>query len=320
MKKDRAVLLSCLLVAFFAGSVCGQGYPNKPIHVVVAVSPGGPNDVMARIVAQKLAESLGQSVLVDNKPGADNAIGAEFAARAAPDGYTLFWGETASLVVTPNMQAVRYDPVKDFEPITQVGFSPFAVLVNASLPVKSIKELIALAKSKSGQLNYGSGASVLYFAMEMFKHQAGIDMVHVSYKGAGPARTALLSGEVSVGIENLLGPLPYINKGALRALAILSAKRSTAAPDVPTMAESGFPLEASAWTGVLGPAGTPKEVVTKLHDQTVAILQVPSVKERLLSIGGDIIGSTPEAFAQFIKVELGKYASVAKELGIRRTQ
>jgi len=311
------LVLFCMGLIFTVSSVFAQSYPNKPIRMIVAFAPGGPNDIRARLIAPKLTEILGQQVAVENKAGADGAIGAEMAARAAPDGYTIFYGEIASVTITPNLyKKVRYDPIKDFEPITQTGSSAFTLLVNPSVPVKSVKELIALAKSKPGQLNYGSGASLFYLAMERFKLMTGIDMVHIPYKGSGPAVTALVSGEVSVAFDTTFTPIPHVKAGRLRAIGICSDKRSPAIPDVPTMAESGFPFEATAWSGVLAPAGTPKEIVKRLNTEIVKILHMPDVKERFLGVGDEIVAGTPEQFAAHIKAELEKYAKVIKDGGI----
>jgi tripartite-type tricarboxylate transporter receptor subunit TctC len=309
--------LSLVIITFTVNGVFAQSYPNKPIRMIVAFAPGGPNDIRARLIAPMLTESLGQQVVVENKAGADGAIGAEMAAKSAPDGYTLFYCEIASVTITPNLyKKVRYDPIKDFEPITQTGSSPFTLLVNPSLPVKSVKDLVALAKSKPGQLNYGSGASLFYLAMERFKLMTGINMVHIPYKGSGPSMTALVSGEVSVAFDTTFTPIPHVKAGRLRAIAICINKRSAAIPDVPTMAESGFPFEATAWSGVLAPAGTPKEIVKRLNTEIVKILHMPSVKERFFSVGDEIVAGTPEQFAAHIKAELEKYAKVIKDCGI----
>jgi tripartite-type tricarboxylate transporter receptor subunit TctC len=309
--------LSCVIIGFTVSSTFAQSYPNKPIRMIVAFAPGGPNDIRARIIGQKLTESLGQQVVVENKAGADGAIGAEMAAKAAPDGYTLFYCEIASVTITPNLyKKVRYDPIKDFEPITQTGSSAFTLLVNPSVPVKSVKELVALAKSKPGQLNYGSGASLFYLAMERFKLMTGINMVHIPYKGSGPAVAALVSGEVSVAFDTTFAPIPHVKAGRLRAIAICVNKRSPAIPDVPTMAESGFPFEATAWSGVLAPAGTSKEIVKTLNTEIVNILHMQDVKERFANVGDEIVAGTPEQFAAHIKAELEKYAKVIKDVGI----
>lgn len=313
-----SLVLFCVVLAFTVSSVFAQSYPNKPIHFIVPFSPGGPNDIRARLIGEKLTESWGQQVMIENKPGADGAIGMEFVAKAAPDGYTILLGTSGATVVTPNLyKKVRYDPVKDFAPITQLTSSAITLLVNPSVPVKSVKELIALAKSKPGQLNYASPSSPFYLTAEMFKLMAGVNIVCIPYKGSAPSMTALISGEVSMMFDTSLMTMPHIKAGKARAIAICSAKRSSALPDVPTMSESGLPgFEASTWAGVLAPAGTPKEIVTKLNTEIVKILQMPGIKDRLTNINDEIVGSTPEQFGTFIKIELTKYAKVIRDSGI----
>lgn len=309
--------LSCVVIAFTVSDAFAQRYPNKPIRIIVAHSPGGANDIRARLIAARLTESLGQQMVVENKPGADGSIGAEMAAKATPDGYTIFYGEIATLSTTPTLyEKVRYDPIKDFEPITQTVSSPIVLLVNPSMPVKSVKDLVALAKSKPGQLSYGSGASLYYLTMERFKLMAGIDMVNIPYKGSAPNVTALIGGEVSVAFEVTVTPIPHVKAGRLRAIAICSDKRSPALPDVPTMAESGFPFEATSWSGVLVPAGTPKEIVKRLNTEIFKILHMPDVKDRFSNLGDEIVAGTPEQFTALIKAELEKHAKVVKDARI----
>jgi len=316
------LVLFCMGLVFTVSSVFAQSYPNKPIRIIVPLTAGGPNDIRARLIAEKLTESLGQQVLVENKPGADGAIGAEMVAKAAPDGYTLLLGPNGVVVIVPALyKKVRYDPVKDFAPITQLTSSVVTLLVNPSLPVKSVKELVALAKSKPGQLNYASPAAVHHLTTEMFKLMAGVDIVHIPYKGSAPSMTALISGEVSIMFDTSLSTMPHIKAGKARVLAVCSAKRSPTMPDVPTMSESGLPgFEANTWAGVLAPAGTPKEIVKRLNTEIVKILHMPSVKERLSSVGDEIVGSTPEEFAVYIKAELERYTKVIKDASIPRIE
>ena len=310
--------LFCVVLTVAVNGVFAQSYPNKPIHFIVPFAPGGPNDIRARLIGEKLTESWGQQVVIENKPGADGAIGMEFVAKAAPDGYTILLGTSGATVVTPNLyKKVRYDSVKDFAPITQLTSSAITMLVNPSVPVKSVKELIELAKSKPGQLNYASPSSPFYLTAEMFKLMAGVNIVCIPYKGSAPSMTALISGEVSVMFDTSLMTMPHIKAGKARAIAICSPKRSLALPDVPTMSESGLPgFEASTWAGVLAPAGTPKEIVAKLNTEIVKILQMPAIKDRLSNIGDEVVGSTPEQFGAYIKIELVKYAKVIKDAGI----
>jgi tripartite-type tricarboxylate transporter receptor subunit TctC len=306
------------MTVFTVSSVIAQTYPNKPIRIIVPFAPGGDSDIIARIIAEKLTESLGQQVLVENKPGADGRIATEMVAKAVPDGYTLLLGTVGILAVSPPLyKKVRYDPIKDFEPITELIFSPFVLLVNTSVPVRSVKELIALAKSKPGQLNYGSGATIFYLSTEIFKLMTGANIAHIPYKGVAPSMTALISGEVSMMFTAAIMGFSQVKAGNARALAICTNKRSPTIPDVPTMEESGFPFEAGAWFGVLAPAGTPKEIVKRLNTEIVRILRNPATIDYLSKIG-DIVASTPEQFAAHIKTELEKYAEVIKDAGIPR--
>lgn len=312
--------LSFLVLGVAANGVLAQSYPNRPIHFVVPSSPGGANDFRARVIAEKLTQSLGQQVLIENKPGADGAIGLELVAKAAPDGYTIVQTAAGSAAVNPALfKKLRYDPVNDFEQITLVISTTIILAVNPSLPVNSVKELIALAKAKPGQLNYATSTAAYYLITEMFKLRAGIDMVYIPYKGDAPAVTALISGETPVMFDPILPLLSHVKAGRVRPLAVASANRSTALPNVPTMAESGFPnFEVSTWTGIAAPARTPKEIVRKLNAEIVKILHMPAVKERMESGGDTIVGSTPEEFSAFVKAELVKYRNVVNEARIPR--
>ncbi len=314
-----SLTLSCLVFAVSANGVFAQGYPNKPIKIIVPFAAGGA-DFRARLIAEMLTQNLGQQVVVENKPGADGAIGMEAVAKSAPDGYTLLLMMPGASVVTPALyKKVRYDPVKDYEHITQLTTTTVALMVNPSLPIKSLKDLIAFDQSKPGQLNYAASSSIYYLITEMFKLKAGGHMTYIPYKGTGPALTALISGEASMMLEAILIPLPQIKAGKARAIAVCSAKRSPYLPDVPTMAESGLQgFEASTWSGVSAPAGTPKEIVKKLNTEVVKILRMPVVKDRLESGGETIVGGTPEEFTAFVKSEFAKYMKVVKDAGIPR--
>ncbi len=315
-----SLALSCLFVALSVSGVLALDYPNKPIRIIVPFAPGGPNDVVARLVAEKLTESWKQQVMVDNKPGADGAIGMELAAKAAPDGYTIILGTSGSVIVTPSLYTkLRYDPVKDFAPITHLTTTPIVLLVNPALPVRSVKELIALAKTKPGQFSYASPSSIFYLVGEMFKLRAGVDVAYIPYKGGAPSMTALISGEVAMLYDTILTVVPQVKAGKARAIAICSAKRSPVMPDVPTMLESGLSdFEASSFSALLAPAKTPPEIVQKLNTEIVRILHMPVVQERLSKMGADIVGSTPAEFSTHIKAELEKYARVIKAAGIPR--
>ncbi len=303
-----------------ASAARSAAYPTKPIRFVVGYPPGGATDIIARVVAQKLTDSLGQQVLVDNRPGAGGIIGSDITAKATPDGYTIVL-VTTSHGVNPSLYSkLPYDTIKSFAPVTQVASLQLVLVVNPSLPAKSVKELIALAKAKPGQINFassGAGQS-LHLAAELFKTMAGIDIVHIPFKGSAPARTDLLAGQVQMMFESMIGVLPFVTAGKLRALAVSGARRSPAAPQIPTMAEAGVPgYEASGWVGVLAPAQTQKTIVTKLNGEIVNVLNMPDVRERLRNSGAEPVGSTPVQFTDFIKAEVAKWAKVVKASGAR---
>lgn len=316
------LVLCCVFVALSASGVFALDYPNKPIRIIVPFAPGGPNDIVARLVAEKLTESWKQQVIVDNRPGADGAIGMELAAKAAPDGYTIILGTSGSVIVTPSLfTKLRYDPVKDFAPITHLTSMPFVLVVNPAVPAHSLKELIALAKTKPGQLSYASPSSSIYLTGEMFKLRAGVNIAYIPYKGGAPSMTALISGEVAMLFDTPPTLIPQVKAGKARAIVVCSAKRSPGMPDVPTMAESGFPdFDAGSFAAVLAPAKTPKEIVQKLNTEIVRILHLPAVRDRLLGMGADIVGSTPAEFSAHIKAELEKYAKVIKAAGIPKIE
>jgi len=313
----------CIFCAgmLFAAVTCAQPlYPTKPIRLIVAFAPGGSVDLVARLVGQKLGETLGQQLVIDNRPGAGGNVSAEIAARATPDGYTLYIC-SASLVVNVSLyRKVRYDPVKDFAPITLLANVQNVLVAHPSLPARNVKELVALAKARPGRINYastGSGSSG-HLAMELFKAMAGIDLLHVPYKVIGQATTDLLSGQVSLWFPTVPGALANIRAGKINALAVAGAKRSPALPGTPTVAESALPgFDAATWYPVLAPAGTPKPVVDTLNKHIVAILRTPDVSEHLTSQGVEPIGSTPAQLAAHIKAELPKWAKVVQASGAR---
>jgi len=323
--RDMSFMIRVGLVAWLAFSatapVAAQQYPNRPVRFVVPFSPGGSTDTLARTVSLKLSDVIGQQVVVDNRPGANGNIGMEIVARAAPNGYTIVLGYIANLAIDPSLyEKLPYDPVKDYAPITQLASSPNVLVAHPSLPARNLKELIALAKAKSGQINFASAGvgSVGHLTGELLNNLAGIKMVHVPYKGSGQAVTDLLGGHVQLMFSGFSSTLPHIKSGKLRPLVVTGAQRSAALPDVPTIAESGFPkFEATAWYGVLAPAKTPKPIVARLHDEIVKVLHLPEVKERLGSLGFEIVGSTPEQFAVYIKSEIGKWAKVVKASGAK---
>ncbi len=317
------IVIHLLVMGFFGlmtGATLAQGYPGKPIRIVVPFAPGGGADIIARILGQKMTDSWGQQVVVDNRAGASGNIGAEIVAKAAPDGHTLLMASSA-LAINPSVyRSVPYDPIKDFAPITQPALLPNILVVHPSVPAKTVRDLIALAKSRPGQLAYASaGAGTgTHLAAEMFKLQAGVDMVHVPYKGGGAVISDLLGGQVALTFATLPSVMPYVKAGRLHALAMTTTKRWPGLPAVPTIAESGFQgFEISTWIGLLAPAGTPKDVVGKLHGEVTRILKLPDVRERFDSLGMEPVGDTPEQFAAYIRSELAKYAKVVKQSGAR---
>ena len=318
--------LFAILVAF--GMACpaiaaaaAQDYPSRPVRFVVPFAPGGSTDTLARTMSQKLSEYIGQQVVVDNRSGANGNIGMEIVARAVPDGYTILLGYIANLAIAPSLYGkLPFDPVKDYAPITQIASSPNVLVAHPSVPAKNFKELIALAKAKPGQVNFASAsvASVGHLTGELLNNLAGIKMVHVPYKGSGQAVTDLLGGHVQLMFSGFSSTLPHIKSGKLRPLVVTGIRRSPALPEVPTIAESGFPkFEATAWYGVLAPAKTPKPIVARLHAETVKVLHLPEVKERLGNLGFEIVGSTPDEFAAYLKSEIGKWEKVVKASGAK---
>jgi len=296
-------------------------FPAKPVRLVVPFPPGGPLDTVGRAIAQKLAEAWGQSVVVDNRPGAGGNIGADLVAKSAPDGYTVVMGALSTHAVNPSLYpTMPYDAAKDFAPITLVAVTPNVLVVNPALPVRTVKELIAYAKANPGKLSFGSGSngSAGHLAGELLKADAGIDMVHIPYKGAAPAMQALLAGDTQLMFDNLASATAQVKAGKLRALAVTTAQRSKLAPDLPTMAEAGVPgFDISTWFGLLAPAGTPADVIAKWNTDTVKILNSTDMRERLTAQGAEAAPTTPAEFAQFIGRELAKYARIVKASGAK---
>jgi tripartite-type tricarboxylate transporter receptor subunit TctC len=297
-----------------------QTYPTRPIRFIVPFAPGGSTDLLARILAQRMVETLGQPVVVDNRGGAGGVIGAELAARAPADGYTIVLGSPGPLTINPNLQRVPYDTLRDFSPITLATISPFTLVLHPSVPAQSVKELVALAKAKPGQLNYGSAGngSVGHFSTEQFKALAGVDLVHIPYKGAGPAVTDLVGGRLQLMFENLPTILPHVRAGRLRMLAVGTKTRSALAPEYPTIHESGVPgYESSTAFGVLAPARTPAPVVGRLNQEILKILHSADAKERMAAQGLETVGGTPQQYSQHLKEELAKYGRIVKAAGIK---
>jgi tripartite-type tricarboxylate transporter receptor subunit TctC len=309
-----------LVLSVCAASAVAQNYPSRPIRIVCPYVAGGGSDFVARTIALKLTETIGQSVVVDNRPGGGTNIGAELVARSAPDGYTIFLGGTPTAVNVTLYKKLPFDVLNDFAPITETTVAPNLLVVHPSLPVRTVKDLIALAKSRPGQLTYGSAgiASSNHLSGALFKTMAGIDIVHVPYKGGGAAVTDLLAGNISMYFSTTPSSMPHVRTGRLRALAVTSAKRSGIVPNIPTMAEAAVPgFEMSAWHALFAPAGTPPAVVKKLADEVVRALRQPDVRERLAAQGVDAIGTTPEELAAVVKENIAKYAKLVKAADIR---
>src|SRR4051812_45165934 len=296
-------------------------YPAKQVRMIVGFPPGQATDIVARLVAEKLSSRLGQSFFVDNKPGAAGIIGTELVVKAPPDGYTLQMNSSGPLSVNPGLYAkLPYDPVRDLQPISIAATVPLFLVVHPSLAANSVKELVALAKSQPGKLNYASGGSGVtnHLVMEMFKFAASLDMTHVPYKGGPPAVTDLIAGQVSLMFETGPGILPHVRSGKLRALGVGSVKRSAATPDLPTIAEQGYPgFDGVAWIGLVAPAGVPRAIVDKLAAETAAIIALPDVRERLLALGAEPAANSPDEFGAYIKSEIAKWGKVIKESGAR---
>jgi len=297
-----------------------QQYPGKPVRMIVSVPPGGPADTLARMVGPRLSEALGQTVVIDNRPGANGNIAYEMVAHAVPDGYT-FVLVAAGIAINPSLyREVKYDVLKDFAPITQGISVPNILVVHPSVAATSVKELIALAKARAGQLTFasaGNGTSG-HLALEQFRLMAGIQLIHVPYKGGGPALTEVIAGQVQALFSLALAATPQVKAGRVRALAITSAQRSALAPELPTVAELGFPgFEVIGWFGWVAPAKTPRSIVERLHGEIVSVLRDSATKDRLHGLGAEPVGNTPQQFAAFIKSENFKWARVIREANIR---
>ena len=313
--------LSFAVLAGVCANASAQEYPVKAIRFIAPNLPGGPTDILARLIGQKLAESFGQPVVIENRAGAGGNIGTEAAAKSPPDGYTLVTGNNATFGANVSLyKHLAFDPVKDFAPIVLVGTQPNILVVHPSLPVTSVKQLIALAKARPGELNYaGSGmGAVAHLAAELFKTMAQVNIVHIPYKSAAPALIDVIAGQNQLMFATSLSVQPHIKSGKLRALAVTTANRSRLMPELPTIAEAGVPgFAAMTWHGVLTTGGTPPAIVNKLNAEINRILQLPDVRERLGSLGAEIIGGTPKEFADHIQREIPKWAKVIKDAGVR---
>ena len=312
--------LALVAAALAAAPVLAQSFPAKPLRFVVGLAPGGGTDIVARMVGQKLSQVVNQQVLVENRPGASGNIAAELVARSAPDGYSLLV-TTASHVINPALYSkLGYDPIKDFAPVTQLTAQPYLFVVHPSMPARSVKEFIALAKARKDGLTYASSGSGLlgHLGMELLKSTAGFDATHIPYKGAAPALMATISGEVDCFFPTIISGLPQVKTGRLRAIAVTTRARTPLLPDVPTVAEQGFPgYEVSGWYGLLAPAAVPSETLAYLNAKTVEVLRDPEIKQRMAADGAVPVGSAPAQFAEYMRSEAVKWTKVVKLSGAR---
>jgi len=315
---SRLLLFSaCALLMPLAAA---QPFPSKPIRMIAPSSPGGPVDVIARVLAPGMSETLGQQVIVENRAGAAGLIGAELVAKAPADGYTVLLGFSGPLAIVPNLnEATPYDPVRDFAPVSLAASAPYVLLVHPAVPAKSVKELVALAKARPGKLNYASGGNGtgIHMAGELFNLTAGVRILHVPYKGAGPGMAALMSGETDMMFNGLSPAIPQIKAGRLRGLAVGGEKRSPLMPELPTVAESGLKFNTTGWYGILAPRGTPQPVIAKLQSELARALNNAAVREQLTKMGVEGIGSAPEQLASLIREEMDKWGKVIKAAGLK---
>jgi len=317
-----AGLLLASVLVFASGGTAAQSYPARPIKFVIGYPPGGSNDLLGRMVAQPLAERLGQSIFVENRPGADSIIGTEYVSKAAPDGYTLLVSSAAMILNAALYDHVPYDTEKDFIPITLFASDPLVFAVNPSVPAKTIGELIALAKAKPGQLFYSSGAPAFHVSAELFKSKAGVNIVHVPYKGSGPAITAAISGEVPMVVVSIAPVIANLRAGKLRPLAVTSPTRDSLLPDVPTMSESGLDVGGGIWVGMFAPAGTPRAIVEKLYSEVSVVLRSDAIRKNLATLGYETKGTgmSPAEFGDFVRTNLATWTRVISDLNISKKQ
>jgi tripartite-type tricarboxylate transporter receptor subunit TctC len=309
------------LALILAGQTApAQTFPSKPVRIIVAFPPGGGVDIVARIMSPKLSEGLGQQVVIDNRGGAGGIVGTELAAKSPPDGHTMFMGTLGNLSVNPLLYSkLPFDIGRDFAPLTLVVSVTFVLYVHPSLPVKTVKDLIALAKSRPGRINYASSGNggAPHLAAELFNSMAGVKMIHVPYKGSGPSFIDLLGGQVPLTFDSMVQGLQYVKGGRLRAVAVLGPKRSPVLPEVPTVGETLPGYEVVNWFGMVVPAATPRDIVARLNTETVKVLRMPDIRERLMETGAEPVGNTPDEFGAFMKSESAKWARVIKEANIR---
>jgi tripartite-type tricarboxylate transporter receptor subunit TctC len=316
----RVAVAAAFLVAHVHCAAAGaEDFPSRPIRFIVPNAAGGSTDLVARTVAQKVSEAIGQQVIVDNRPGSGGIIGTEMVARATPDGHTLVMATIGSVAISPHLHAkIGYDPLKDFAPVTQLASAAYMLLTHPGVPARNVKELVALAKAKPGHINYASAGSGTgsHLAAELFKAIAQVNLVHVPYKGGTPGLTDVIAGNVQIMFNGIPSSVPHLKAGRIKAHAVTTPSRSPAVPELPTIAEAGYPgAESTSWTGVLAPAGTPPPVVAKLHAEFVKVVQHPEVKARLSADGAVPVGSTPAQFAQYMKSELAKWGKIVRASG-----
>ena len=312
--------LAALAFALAASHAAAQGYPGKPVKMLVPFPPAGATDAVARFVGQKLAERWGQSVVIENRPGAGGSIGSDLAAKAAPDGYTLLMATTSTHSIGPSLSKLPYDPIKDFAPIIHVADVPNVLLVSPTLPVKTVKELVAYAKARPGQLNYGSSGpgTIVHLNAELFKLISGTDIQHVPYKGTALVIPDLANGQIAMLFDSLASAMPHIRSNRGRPIALNATRRSALLPDVPTFAEAGMPeFNTNTWFGMFAPAGTPKEIVAKIHDDVLAALQAPDLRERFASVGAEAVGGTSEQFTARILSDTTRWAQVIRTAKVK---
>jgi tripartite-type tricarboxylate transporter receptor subunit TctC len=313
------VLFAALLAAAAGGTALAQGYPAKPIKFVVPYPPGGASDVTARILGQKLSESYGQPVVIENRPGANGNIALEAVAKSTPDGYTILMGNVGPNAINAGLyRTLPFDPIRSFAPITLTSTVPIVLLVNPSLPVKDARELIAHIKASPGKTTFASGGngSATHLTAEMFKSMAALDTLHVPYKGDASAMTALMSGDVTMTFATIVAAMPQIKGGRVKAIGIAAKSRAASLPDVPTIHESGVPsFESTSWGGVLAPAGTPAPVIASLQSEIQKILRMPDVRDKIAGLGADIVGSSSAEFSDYLKAEIAKWSGVIRSSG-----
>jgi len=323
MSRELASRALAVCLAAVSGYSSAQDFPSKPLRLVVGSTPGGGTDISARLIAPKMSEQLGQQVVVENRPGAKTTIGVNYVVRSAPDGYTLLMG-VSSLAINPHiLKNVPYDALKDLAPVTQVLVAPNIMVAHPSLPIRTVKDLVAFARSRPGQLNFAAGGagSSQHLAIELFLYMTGTKIVHVPYKGQGMALIDVVAGQVSLMMANVISALPHVRSARLRALGVTGSKRTTVAPDIPTIAEAGVPgYEVLQWYGVLAPAATPREIIGRLHGVIAHAVQDPKIRERIVADAGEPVGNTPDEFSAILRADYKKWGDVIRKAGIRVDQ